>query len=247
MIRNIEQITKKQNAHFIFLSSAASLGYRPSRTLTLRGHLFRASLAHSEPGSSETGAVTTRGRPGRQPRTIGVSVPAGSVPAGRIGCQSRELAYNYYKEQQKSVVNKSFLVLLNCFCLPKVAKVSSRLGGGRRTSAPPSCNGGRTRTGSSGASGTAAGGPRSHTSSATGRRLRLRGRLGGRHAPRRSGHLRLSGADPGRPIRLSRRRNGTTVSVPAGSGQLSVKPEKSINLKGAGDRKVSLVNLASCF
>ena len=44
---------------------------------------------------------------------------------------------------------------------------------------------------------------------------RLRGR--GRQAPQ-PGHLRLALglADPGRPLRLSRRRNVTTVSVPAG-------------------------------
>ena len=83
-------------------------------------------------------------------------------------------------------------------------------------SAPPCSIGGRTRAGSSGASGAAAGVPPSPTSSATDADRRLRGR--GRHAPR-SGHLRLwlGLADPGHPLLLSRRRNGTTVSVPARS------------------------------
>ena len=62
----------------------------------------------------------------------------------------------------------------------------------RRTSALPSSIGGRTRAGSSGASGAADAGPHSPTLSATGR-LRWRGR----RAPR-SCHLRLS-LDPGSP------------------------------------------------
>ena len=83
----------------------------------------------------------------------------------------------------------------------------------RRTSAPPSSTGGRTRACGSGASGATAGGPRSPTLSATGRRpppSRTR-------STRSSIRPRTALADPGRPRRLNRRRNGTTVNVPAGS------------------------------
>ena len=72
---------------------------------------------------------------------------------------------------------------------------------------------------------------------------RLRGP--GRHAAR-SGHLRLSLglADPGRPLRLSRRRNGTTVSVlcRAPSDRLSV-----IGQENRHKREKRLVSLEKPF
>ena len=81
---------------------------------------------------------------------------------------------------------------------------------------------------------------------------RLRGRGG--HAPR-SCHLRLALglADPSRPLRLSRRRNGTTVSVPAGSDpagrvgwQLSVKRTR-YKPQRRESRSKSFIVLLNCF
>ena len=81
---------------------------------------------------------------------------------------------------------------------------------------------------------------------------RLRGRGG--HAPR-SCHLRLALglADPSRPLRLSRRRNGTTVSVPAGSDpagrigwQLSVKRTRYKPQRRESSSK-SFIVLLNCF
>ena len=109
----------------------------------------------------------------------------------------------------------------------------------RRASAPPASIGGRTRAGSSGASGAAAGGPGPGPAHPR-RRLPdadrcLRGR--GRHAPRLgSGHLRSRlrlapglAADPGRTLRLSRRPNGTTPSAfppgPIPPARTSIKGE----------------------
>ena len=135
----------------------------------------------------------------------------------------------------------------------------------RQASVPSSSTGGRTtrRAGSSGASG-AAGCRRAPFTHVVGYRtptaaeVRRRSTGRGRHAPR-SGHLRLllDLADPGRTLpgqlSLSRRRNGATVCVPAGSDpadrigcQLSVM-RTSIKERQKVSLSKSFIVLLNCY